>query len=556
MKLSKMILGTLRDVQGETELESYKLMLRAGIIRKVASGVYNFMPIGKKVIENVNSLIKNEMEKMDSQEIEVAQFIPFELLNQCNNKESSFTDTFEIVDKNQKKFYVGADFKESYIEIIKNEIKSYKQLPVSIYSIQKRIKDETKPKFGIIKSKEFNELQCYIFYDDSLESGKYVNRLCEVFKDIYNKCGLDFIKTNSLKFFVKHPLGEEQVVCCEGCGYKEDLEIATCTLQEKEEDDMKPVNKISTPDTRTIDELASLFNTTPEYFVKTIIYKINSKIVAVMVRGDREVNETKVKSKIGHIVSFELADEEIVRYATSAEIGFAGPINLKCDTLLVDEEITRMRNFMVGANETGYHYECVNYERDFTGTVGDFKKITEKDRCPICGNSINIKNVMGLGEIINLETAYSEDMSAVFLDKLGKSKPMSIIKASINVDRLLALIAEQNHDENGIVWPKRVAPYEVIVIAAVFKNEEQMKTAENIYNKLRSMEIDVLLDDRDERAGVKFKDADLIGVPIRITVGKKISEGKVEFKLRNNGNVEDINIGDIEEKVLNGLHKN
>lgn len=556
MKLSKMILGTLREVQGETELESYKLMIRAGIIRKVASGVYNFMPTGKKVIGNVNSLIKNEMEKMNSQEIEVAQFVPFELLNQCNNKEISFTDTFEVVDRSQKNFYVGAGFKESYIEIIKNEIKSYKQLPVSIYSIQKRIKDETKPKFGIIKSKEFNELQCYVFYDDSVESEQYVNRLCEVFNDIYHKCGIDFIKTNSLKFFIKHPLGEERMACCEACEYKEDLEIARCALQEKEEDDMKPLNKISTPDTRTIDELASLFNTTPEYFVKTIIYKINNKIVAVMVRGDREVNETKVKIRIGHIVSFELADEETVRYATSAEVGFAGPINLKCDTLLVDKEITRMRNFMVGANDTGYHYEYVNYERDFTGIVGDFKKITEKDKCPVCGNSIKIKNVMRLGEIANLETTYAENMNAVFLDKLGKNKPMSIIEASINVDRLLALIVEQNHDKNGIVWPKSVAPYEVIVIAAVFKNEEQMKAAENIYNKLRSMGINALLDDRDERAGVKFKDADLIGVPIRITVGKKISDGKVEFKLRNNDNVEDINISDIEEKVLSELHKN
>ncbi|AKN33001.1 prolyl-tRNA synthetase [Clostridium carboxidivorans P7] len=556
MKLSKMILGTLREAPGETELESYKLMVRAGIIRKVASGIYNFMPTGKKVIGNVNNLIKNEMEKIDSQEIEVSQFVPFELLNQCNNKESSLTDTFETVDKSEKKFYVGADFKEPYIEIVKNEIKSYKQLPVSIYSIQKQIKDEPKPKFGIIKSKEFNELQCYVFHDDLTESSQYINSLCEVFNSIYHKCRIDSIKTNSLRFFIKHPLGEEHVVCCESCGYKEDLEIATCTLQTEEEDDMKPMNKISTPDTRTIDELASLFNTTPEYFVKTIIYKINNKIVAVMVRGDREVNETKVKNRIGHVVSFELADEETVRYATSAEIGFAGPINLKCDTLLVDEEITRMRNFMVGANDTGYHYECVNYERDFTGTVGDFKKITEKDKCPVCGNSINIENAMGLGQIMNLKTTYSENMNAVFLDKLGKSKPMSIINASINIDRLLALIVEQNHDKNGIVWPKSVAPYEVIVIAAVFKNEEQMKTAENIYNKLKSLGIDVLLDDRDERAGVKFKDADLIGAPIRITVGKRISDGKVEFKLRNNDNVEDIDIDDIEEKVLSELHRN
>ncbi len=554
MKLSKMILGTLREAAAEAELESHKLMLRGGVVRKTASGVYNFMPMGMKSIYRIYKLIQNQMDLIAAQEIQISTLIPDEIIDGDQSKYNARLDVFKTGNKNERQFYVGGPYEESFLDFVKSEIKSYKQLPINIYSIQKQMVNEQKPKFGIIKSKEFNSFQCYGFYSDLCELKKGYDNLNEAINSIFYKCKLDFYKTNSNKFFIKHSSGEDQVVSCQACGYIEDLEKANCNLEDEEEV-MKPLKKIATPDARTIDELADLFNTSRRYFIKTIIYKINDKIVGVMVRGDREVNEGKVKNKIGRVVSFQLADEETVRYATSAEIGFAGPINLKCDMLLVDEEVTRMHNFMVGANETGYHYENVNYQRDFIGNIGNFKKITEHDMCPLCKNALKIENAISIGEILNLGTTYSEPMNAMFLDRDGESKPIYMIKGSINIDRLLALIIEQNHDENGIVWPIHIAPYEVDVICAVFKNEEQMKVAEDLYRKLKLLGIDALLDDRDERAGVKFKDADLVGVPVRITVGKKISEGKIELKLRKDSDIETIDIEDMEKRVLLELNK-
>jgi len=271
--------------------------------------------------------------------------------------------------------------------------------------------------------------------------------------------------------------------------------------------------------------------------------------VAVMVRGDRSLNETKVSNALGGIMELEMADAETVLKATSAEIGFAGPIGLQVDTLLVDEEVTRMSNFIVGANDTGYHYENVNYERDFNGIVGDYKLVAEGDMCPKCGSPINIRRGVEVGHIFKLGTKYSESMGANYLDENGKEKPLVMGCYGIGINRTVAAIIEQHHDENGILWPMAVAPYKVIVMPANVKNEEQMNTAEKIYEDLKTRGVDVLLDDRNERVGVKFKDADLIGIPIRVTVGKKVVEDIVEFKLRKNQDIEEVNIEDVVGRI-------
>jgi len=334
------------------------------------------------------------------------------------------------------------------------------------------------------------------------------------------------------------------------------MEKAPSTAEISDVEEMKALNKIETPNARTIEDLVAFFNTTAKKFAKTLIYKADDKVVAVMVRGDREVNETKVKNAAGGAVEFEMADGETVFAATSAKVGFAGPMGIKADMLLVDIEVTEMYNFIVGANETGYHYENVNYSRDFEGHVGDFRNVVEGDVCPRCGSEISIARGIEVGHIFKLGTKYSETMGANFIDENGEPKPLIMGCYGIGVNRTMATIIEQHNDENGIVWPLSVAPYKVIVVPVAIKDEEQMKVAEKLYNELRALGIDVLMDDRDERAGVKFKDADLIGVPMRVTVGKKINEGKVEFKLRSSADVEVIDIDAVIERVKDEFKKN
>ncbi|MBC8060589.1 MAG: proline--tRNA ligase, partial [Clostridiaceae bacterium] len=355
--------------------------------------------------------------------------------------------------------------------------------------------------------------------------------------------------SGSAEFMVKSEIGEDEVVFCSACTYAANLEKAPTTADKNEKEDKKELRKIETPHARTINELMKFFNTTSQKFAKTLIYVADGKTVAVVIRGDREANETKIINAIGGAVEFEMAPAEIVRTVTFSEVGFAGPIGIKCDFVLVDNEILEMFNFIIGANTTGFHYENVNYGRDFIGEVGDFRNVVEGDKCPRCGGLLNIARGIEVGHIFKLGTKYSEAMGANFVDEDGGSKPLIMGCYGIGVNRTMASIIEQHHDENGIIWPLAIAPYGVVIIPAVIKNEEQVKLAEEIYSKLIAKGIEVLLDDRNERTGVKFKDVDLIGIPMRITVGKKITEGKVEFKLRDRQELEDVDIEIIVARV-------
>ena len=316
------------------------------------------------------------------------------------------------------------------------------------------------------------------------------------------------------------------------------------------------MNKVETPNVKTIEELAKFFNVTEKKLVKTLIFNVDGKIVGVCVRGDREVNEVKVVNALGGAIDIELASSEEVYNATSAKLGFAGPVGIKVDKLLVDKEVTLMYNFIVGANDTGYHIENVNYGRDFEGTVGDFRNITVGEKCPVCGEEITISRGTEVGHIFKLGTKYSDSMKATFINEEGKEQPFLMGCYGIGVTRTLASIMEQHNDENGIIWPLQVAPYHVSVIPVNVKDEEQMKVAEQIYNELTEIGVEVLMDDRNERAGVKFKDSEIMGIPMRVTVGKKITENNVEFKLRDGGENEVISISEVCEKVKDVFKKN
>lgn len=559
MKLSKMLISTLREVPGEAEIASHQLMLRAGMIRKSATGIYTFMPNGVRVLKNVENIVREEMDRAGAQEFLASALIPANLWQESGRWDVMGSEMIRLKDRNGRDFCLGPTHEEVFTDLARNEIKSYKQLPLNLYQIQTKYRDERRPRFGVMRSREFIMKDAYSFDKDNEGLDISYMKMYEAYNKIFTRCNLEFSAveadsgamggSGSAEFMVKSDIGEDEIAFCTGCNYAANTEKATSKLEDAEKEEEKELKKIATPDVRTIEELVTFFNTSNKKFAKTLIYKADGKVVAVMVRGDRSLNETKVSNALGGIMELEMADAETVLKATSAEIGFAGPIGLQVDTLLVDEEVTRMSNFIVGANDTGYHYENVNYERDFNGIVGDYKLVAEGDMCPKCGSPINIRRGVEVGHIFKLGTKYSESMGANYLDENGKEKPLVMGCYGIGINRTVAAIIEQHHDENGILWPMAVAPYKVIVMPANVKNEEQMNRAEKIYEELKTRGVDVLLDDRNERVGVKFKDADLIGIPIRVTVGKKVVEDIVEFKLRKNQDIEEVNIEDVVGRI-------
>jgi len=554
-----MLISTLREVPGEAEIASHQLMLRAGMIRKSATGIYTFMPNGVRVLKNVENIVREEMDRAGAQEFLASALIPANLWQESGRWDVMGSEMIRLKDRNGRDFCLGPTHEEVFTDLARNEIKSYKQLPLNLYQIQTKYRDERRPRFGVMRSREFIMKDAYSFDKDNEGLDISYMKMYEAYNKIFTRCNLEFSAveadsgamggSGSAEFMVKSDIGEDEIAFCTGCNYAANTEKATSKLEDAEKEEEKELKKIATPDVRTIEELVTFFNTSNKKFAKTLIYKADGKVVAVMVRGDRSLNETKVSNALGGIMELEMADAETVLKATSAEIGFAGPIGLQVDTLLVDEEVTRMSNFIVGANDTGYHYENVNYERDFNGIVGDYKLVAEGDMCPKCGSPINIRRGVEVGHIFKLGTKYSESMGANYLDENGKEKPLIMGCYGIGINRTVAAIIEQHHDENGILWPMAVAPYKVIVMPANVKNEEQMNRAEKIYEELKTRGVDVLLDDRNERVGVKFKDADLIGIPIRVTVGKKVVEDIVEFKLRKNQDIEEVNIEDVVGRI-------
>jgi prolyl-tRNA synthetase len=565
MKMSNMLISTLREVPAEAEIDSHKLMLRAGMIRKMAAGVYNYMPLGLKVLKKVEDIIREEMNAAGAQEFLASAIIPAELWQESGRWDAYGAEMFRLKDRGERDFCLGPTHEEVFTDIARNEIKSYKQLPLNLYQIQTKYRDERRPRFGVMRSREFIMKDAYSFDKDQEGLDLAYDKMHDAYVKIFNRCGLDakcvaadsgaIGGSNSAEFMVKSEVGEDDVVFCSNCDYAANIEKASSPAEKEEKQEFKELNKVETPNVKTIEELVKFFNTDEKKFAKTILFNADGKIVAVMVRGNREINEVKISNAIGEVASLELASIEEVKSATRAEVGFAGPIGIKVDVLLVDEEVANMYNFIVGANETGYHFENVNYGRDFEGVIGDYRNVTEGEECPICGSKVTIARGTEVGHIFKLGTKYSEAMNANFIDEGGKEKPFIMGCYGIGVTRTMASIIEQHHDENGIIWPLTVAPYHISVIPVNVKDEEQIKVANELYEKLISMGVDVLLDNRNERAGVKFKDSELMGIPMRVTVGKKITDGEVEFKLRDS-EMEVVKIDEVCNIIKGEFEKN
>lgn len=528
-------------------------------MRKMASGVYNYMPLGLKVLKNIEDIIREEMNAAGAQEFLASALLPAELWQESGRWDVYGAEMFRLKDRNNRDFCLGPTHEEVFTDIARNEIKSYKQLPVNLYQIQTKYRDERRPRFGVMRSREFVMKDAYSFDKDQAGLDLSYNKMHDAYVKIFNRCGIDakcvaadsgaIGGANSAEFMVKSEVGEDDVVFCTVCDYAANIEKAEATPDIAKAEELLEVEKVATPDSRGIDEVSSYLNVSPKKTVKLLMYNIDGKIVGVVVRGDREVNEVKVSNAANAATDIMMASHEEYKNATGCEVGFGGPVGLKVDLLLVDEEVKNMYNMIVGANETGYHLKNVNYGRDFEGTVGDFRNVEDGGKCPLCGGKVSIARGTEVGHIFKLGTKYSEAMNATFIDENGKNTPFVMGCYGIGVTRTMASIIEQHHDENGIVWPLSVAPYHVSVIPVNIKDEEQMKVAEKLYNSLKDLGVEVLMDDRNERAGVKFKDSEIIGIPMRVTVGKKISEGAVEFKLRAGGDNEVIKIEDVCNRV-------
>ena len=566
MRMSRMLMPTLKEVPSDAEITSHQLMLRAGMIRKMASGIYNQLPMGIRVFRKVEDIIREEMNAKGAQEISCALLVPAELWQESGRWDVMGPEMFRLKDRNGRDYCLGPTHEETFTHIVRNEITSYKQLPLNLYQIETKFRDERRPRFGVMRTRNFTMKDAYSFDADQEGLDKSYNDMFDAYTRIFARCELDNSPVQadsgamggsaSAEFMVKSEVGEDEIVFCSGCDYAANIEKATSVNHEASTEEMKEMSEIETPNVHTIEELQDFFKMEAGQFAKTLIYYADGKTVAVVVRGDRDVNETKVANAIGGAVEFELASEDTIKAVTGAEVGFAGPIGIKADYLFIDQEVVDQRNVIVGANKTGYHIQNANFGRDFEGQVGDFRNVQEGDKCPKCGQPLEIMRGVEVGHIFKLGTKYSESMGATFLDQNGKSQPIIMGCYGIGVERTVAAVIEQHHDENGIIWPLALAPYHVVVVPVNVKKEEHLENAEKIYNELQAAGVEVLLDDRNERAGFKFKDSDLLGIPMRITVGKDIVDGKVEFKLRKEADKEIISVNEVLDRVKAEFVKN
>ncbi|KRU25892.1 prolyl-tRNA synthetase [Clostridium sporogenes] len=538
MKLSKTLVHSLREDPADVEMDSQKLLLKGGLIAKVDSGLYAFTPLGYRFLEYIQKVVENNSKKIGGSQIS----IPY-----VNNLE-------EVSEKNNGFILNSNEETLSFINFLKSSVTSYKQLPLFFYENNTEFSYKGKNNLGIMSGKQVLREYFYMVLDE--EKDKFNKKeLIKLYKNIFEIMNLKYNMVEdeldrTIKFIIYNNIGDSRIVGCKSCNYGNEINRASSIPDYQIEKDLKELNKIETPGIKTIEELGEFFKVPYRKFTKTIIYKCNNdSIVAVMVRGDRDIDEFKVIKNLGNIKSLELAGEDIVRQATNAEIGFAGPINLKVDKILIDEEITKMNNFMVGANETGYHYENVNYGRDFKGIVGKFRKIHKDSKCILCGDKLEVNEGFVIGEIKKIEENLIKNECATFIDNKGKSKLLTIYKGFMDIYKIISWAIEQNKDELGIVWPMETSAFKVIVTIANVKDEQQFKVGEKIYSSLVNIGIGTILDDRKERAGVKFKDADLWGIPIRITVGKNIKENNVEIKLRNSKEKKEIPIDQLQESI-------
>ena len=557
MKLKNSFFYTLRENVRDEELVSSNLLVRAGFIKKSSAGVYMMLPLGLRVMQKIEEIIRQEMDATGCQEVLMPSLIPEEVYVSSGRREGFGSSMFALKDRKGQDYVLGPTHEELFALAAKMKIRSYKDMPFSLYQMQTKFRDEPRPRFGLIRVREFIMKDAYTFDADEAGLDVAYSKQFNSYKNIMDRLHLDYriVRADtgvmggllSEEFQAITPIGEDVLVLCDSCDFASNIEVAPCIPQKPEViEEEKEMYLEETPNSRTIEEVAEHFHLDAKKFVKTLIYSVDGNPVAVMVRGDRDVNETKLR-KMLNATNVELADADTVVRVTGAQVGFAGPIGIQCP-VYADEEVLYMQNFIVGANKTGYHYANVN-NKDFTLTGhGDLRNIMEGDICPKCGGTIEFKHGIEVGNTFKLGTKYSKALDLRYLDSNNQLQDVWMGSYGIGPARAMAALAEQNADENGINWPIEVAPYQIAIVIISTKDAQQVQEAQRIYEDLTRKGYEVILDDRDERPGVKFKDMELIGIPYRITVGKGIKDGKVEFKARN-GEKMDVAVEDIIAKV-------
>ncbi len=549
MRYSHLMLPTLKEDPAEAEVISHKLMYRAGMIRKLAAGIYSYLPLGLRVIHNVERIVREEMNRAGAQEVLLPCVQPAELWMETHRWEEYGKDLLRFKDRHDRDCCFGPTHEEVITDIARREIRSYRQMPLNLYQIQTKFRDEIRPRFGLMRGREFIMKDAYSFDTDEAGLEKSYQKMYEAYGKIFKRCGLTFTVVEaetgliggsaSHEFMVLAETGEEIIVSCQSCDYAANIQKAEAKSTRPRARDskktLKPLKKVETPDMKTVEAVTQFLKVRPQDLVKTLIFETDQGVVAGLIRGDHEINESKLEKLLG-CGEAKLASDDVVYRATGAPKGFAGPIGLSVK-VIADYSVEPMVDFVTGANEDDAHYINVNLGRDVkVDQFADVRMIKEGDRCPRCGKSLSFSRGIEVGHIFKLGTKYSKTLKATYLDENGQEREIVMGCYGIGVGRTAAAAIEQYHDEDGIIWPMPIAPFQVVVVPVNNKIESLMETAEGIYRLLSGNGVDVLLDDRDSTPGVKFKDADLIGIPLRITLGEKnLKRGLVEIRRRKNG---------------------
>ncbi len=561
MRTSQLLLPTLREDPGEAETVSHRLMLRAGLIRKVAAGVYTYLPLGLRIIRKVENIIREEMNRAGAQELLMPIASPAELWKETGRWDYYGKELLRFKDRHERDFCLGPTHEEVITDLFRREVRSYRQLPLNFYQIQTKFRDEIRPRFGLMRGREFIMKDAYSFDADEAGAKVSYQKMYDAYTRIFTRCGLTFRAVEadtgliggevSHEFMVLAETGEATVVYSNQGSYAANVERAE-VLPPSEADTtaQRPLAAVSTPQRRTVDEVTRFLKIAPRQLVKTLLYKAEKETVAVLLRGDHDVNEVKLARLLG-VTEVELALPEVVKELTSAPLGFAGPVGLKNVRILADHAVKGMRNFVVGANQADTHYLDTNWDRDFTvNQFADLRNAQTGDPSPRGEGTLTLAKGIEVGQVFLLGTKYSKSMNATILDDQGKERLAIMGCYGIGVGRTAAAAIEQNHDEKGIIWPFPIAPFHVHLLP-LSQSPQTTQVATQLYGELDKAGLEVLWDDRDERAGVKFNDADLIGAPFQVIIGDKgLAEGLIEIKARKTGEKTKIAPADVPRKLL------
>jgi prolyl-tRNA synthetase len=561
MKWTEALIPTLKEDPQDAEVISHKLMVRGGFIRKLISGAYSYLPLGVRVLEKIKNIIRQELDSRGAQEVLLPAIHPPEIWKRTGRYDLLGDVLIKFKDRHGKECVLGPTHEEIITDLVANNVNSYKNLPQILYQIQTKFRDEPRPRFGVMRTSEFIMKDAYSFDCDVEGMEVSYKKMYEAYCRIFERCGLSYIPVEadpgimggniSHEFMVASEAGEDRIVICTKCKYSASTEVAKCETKTKgTKEKQMPITEVETVGITTIEKVSELLKVESARLVKTLIYKADDKTVALLLRGDLDANETKLKSYL-KCAKLELADQKAIEEATGAPVGFSGPVGLRRVRVVADNSVRDMVNFVAGANKKDAHLVNVNIGRDFElKEFGDLRMITKDDGCPACGKPVEIKQAIEVGHTFKLGTKYSVLLNARFLDKDGKENPMIMGCYGIGVNRIMASLIETSNDKDGIVWPLTIAPYQIIIIALNMDDKNVRDISGDIYKKLTKAGYDCLYDDRNDSAGIKFKDADLIGIPVKIIVGSKNAKNDIiEVKDRKTGKVDQVSVKTIESHL-------